>query len=518
AHVSTQEPSIHADDDGLRFRSEGGRVLDVLFDGRRVWSLDVDDHRPGGDGWRTAAWPEPIKVRLDGRAHVVLQEHVSGEPLGEVEASFGSGRGRAEIVDDAGRAVAVTKWGRLNQTFATTDREAIEGYLDDVQAVLDVLSEECGVPAFLSFGSLLGAVREGKLIGHDVDVDLGYFSSATHPVDVMRESFRIERTLRAKGWAVTRENGGFLALFFPQKDGTTRNLDVFTAFCSDGRLYQVHDVATDADESAVLPLSTVDFEGRRMPAPAVPEVFLEAAYGPDWRIPNPAFQFATPKADMRRVNGWFGGLRGRRDFWRPFYGKNVGRIPTEPSTFARWVAEQETPGRLLDVGCGTARDTIFFAEQGFDVTGFDIVPRWGTRGVRKAGVAERPAIRQLNLDSWRESLAAGARLAHEPGTRVVYGRFLLHALTDVGRDNFWRLTSMALRAGGRCYVEFRTDRDEGLRKAFGEHYRRFLSPDAVVAEAAAHGARTIHREAGRGLSPFEDEDPHLCRMILEWSR
>ena len=35
----------------------------------------------------------------------------------------------------------------------------------------------------------------------------------------------------------------------------------------------------------------------------------------------------------------------------------------------RWIAE---PGRLLDLGCGTGRHVVHFAERGFDVTGVDL--------------------------------------------------------------------------------------------------------------------------------------------------
>jgi len=33
-----------------------------------------------------------------------------------------------------------------------------------------------------------------------------------------------------------------------------------------------------------------------------------------------------------------------------------------------------TPGRVIDVGCGTGREVIYLAEQGFDATGVDISP------------------------------------------------------------------------------------------------------------------------------------------------
>ena len=46
---------------------------------------------------------------------------------------------------------------------------------------------------------------------------------------------------------------------------------------------------------------------------------------------------------------------------------------TEASPLARQVSALLPPGaRVLDVGCGEGRDSVFFAECGFDVTGVDI--------------------------------------------------------------------------------------------------------------------------------------------------
>jgi SAM-dependent methyltransferase len=506
---------LSVDDEGFSFRADDGVVIDVLFDGRRVWSLDSDDFPGDASAERRALWPEPIKRRLDGLATVELRSHVGGGTLAAVDARFGSGSGRVEIVDSSGRPLALTKWGRLNQTWATTDRQAVEAYLDQVQGVLEVLSSDLGVPAFVSFGTLLGAVREGRLIGHDVDVDIGYFSEFDHPVDIILESFHIERYLRAQGYDLVRQNGGFLALFLPQGDGSRRNLDIFTAFCHHGKLIQVHDIAVGGSRADVLPLSSVEFEGRLVPAPANPEVFLEGAYGPDWRIPNPAFEFTTPRSARRRINGWFGGLRDRRDFWRRRYAQEARRLPKNPSPFASWVQSREQPGRLLDVGCGNGRDTRFFAELGYDVLGLDLVPKASQRVLRRLDSDVRPRVAPLNLESLRSTLFVGAQESFGPRPVTVYARFLLHALSDTARKHFWRLTSMALRNGGRCYLEFRTDQDAPRHKAFGEHYRRYLAPDLVLAEAAAAGIRALHVEQGVGYSPFEDEDPHLCRMILE---
>jgi SAM-dependent methyltransferase len=180
------------------------------------------------------------------------------------------------------------------------------------------------------------------------------------------------------------------------------------------------------------------------------------------------------------------------------------------------VAERERPGSLVDVGCGNGRDTRYFAELGFDVMGFDLLPRVSKPTLAAMRDTAAPPVDDLNLASVRQTLALGARLAHGAEPVTVYARFLLHTLSTTDRLNFWRLASMASRSGGRVYVEFRTEQDRRLPKAFGEHFRQFLNPASMASEAAAQGLRVVDEVQGRGLAPLENEDPHLCRMTLEY--
>ena len=68
------------------------------------------------------------------------------------------------------------------------------------------------------------------MIAHDSDSDLAYLSQHTHPADVVRESYRIEREMRALGWKVVRMSAADLKLFLPLADGRNVHVDVFGAF------------------------------------------------------------------------------------------------------------------------------------------------------------------------------------------------------------------------------------------------------------------------------------------------
>ncbi len=180
---------------------------------------------------------------------------------------------------------------------------------------------DVGVEAFLAYGTLLGAVREGKVIGNDSDADLGYVSHHTHPVDVIRESFRIQRALIGLGYRITRYSALAFKVDVDEGDGVVRGLDVFGGFLMDGHLHLMGEIREPFEESWIFPLGTTTLEGRTFPAPADPDRLLTATYGASWRVPDPAFHFAPPATTVRRLNGWFRGLRVGRARWDRIYSR-----------------------------------------------------------------------------------------------------------------------------------------------------------------------------------------------------
>jgi SAM-dependent methyltransferase len=172
----------------------------------------------------------------------------------------------------------------------------------------------------------------------------------------------------------------------------------------------------------------------------------------------------------------------------------------------------------VDIGSGTGRDSLWFAREGHPVLGLDQAEPAIERATSAAAAdgLENTRFEVLDLYQPDQVEAMGARLAGEDDEHVLYGRFLVHAIDEAGRHNLWRLAELTLEPGGLLYLEFRTGEDENQPHAFGEHFRRYLSPDQVVAELEGRGATIEHREAGHGLAVYKDEDPHVCRIVAGW--
>ncbi len=520
------EPRVATvDRDGVAVDSEQPAVIDVLFDGEWVWSFQSERDtravsRADRPAQRLAPWPVSLRPFLRGTGHVTVRERFSDTTLFDGDYAFDDSAGRVRIVDGEGRPLIVDKAGDLQCGFAERGQATVDALLDALEDVMGRLSG-AGVDAFLAFGALLGAVRDGAFIPHDSDADVAYLSRHTSPVDVARESYALERVMIEAGYWTWRFSAADFKVIVPDPEGG-RAIDVFAGFVVDDVFYLMPEVSsTEFTAQVVLPLGEVELHGRRITAPADPEALLEITYGPHWRIPDPSFKFETPRSVRRRLDGWLRGNNTNRQHWWPFYfGQSSKAVSDAPSPFAQWVHQREnSDAAVVDIGSGTGRDSLWFARNGHDVLGLDYVPAATEKGGLAAKDEGLPArFQTFNLYDMRQVLAMGGDLAHRDVPPVLYGRFLIHALEDNGRHNLWRLASMCLRRGGRFYLEFRTGLDAGKEHEFGEHFRKYLEPEVVVAEIEARGGHIEHQEAGHGLAVYKNEDPHVCRLVATWKR
>ncbi len=314
------------------------RVVDVLFDGRRIWSFWVRrdttrDRGPAGVLTRSITWPSPMRSHLVGTGAVTLRDHVSATDLWSGEVRFSDDDRRVDFVDRQGHPIALDKANRFSPVFSERTAADLDPLLDAMTELLEVLAG-AGVAAFPAYGTLLGAVREGDFLGHDSDADLGYVSSRSNPVDVIRESFELQRVVAAAGYRTYRYSGLAFRVDVVEADGATRFLDVFGGFLDGGRLYLMGEVGTPFERDWLLPLGTVSLRGRDYPAPARPEKLLEAMYGPSWKVPDPAFKFETPRETTEVLNQWFRGTGHARRDWE---------APAAAATRCGWPARASPP-------------------------------------------------------------------------------------------------------------------------------------------------------------------------------
>lgn len=507
-----------ADDSGFAVVTATDRPVDVCIDGRRVWTFWT--HRdtvpvafPLDRGpWpiRRAHWPTPLRRHLDGRARITVVDSATGATYFDRDLALGGGEGEIRVRNKKGVDLGIDKSGRLVPTFAGRSTRDISALLDATEAVIEAL-RSAGVEPFVAYGTLLGAVREGKVLGHDSDADLGYVSKHSNPVDVARESFEVQRRLARDGWEISRYSGASFKIYVTEAD-VRRGLDVFGGFLDAGRLYLMGEIGTAFERDWIYPLSTAELDGRPVPVPARPEKLLEATYGPGWRTPDPAFKFTTPDRTIRAFDDWFRGVQpGLRHWDRKAAGASDGSALKKPSLLAKRAgkAAQKLDAEILDVGAGSGSDSLWLAKQGHTVTAYDYATR-ALAPAREHAAKDSLAldVRYLNLADRRSVLSEGARLAGRPRPRVVLARHVVDATSGLGRESLARLCSMALRDGGRLFAEFyRADEDVAL-------------PDWVLGRVDAEAFATLLRGAGASQVDVEDlqrKGRPIVRVVGVWS-
>jgi hypothetical protein len=508
------------DGKGIRLSRAYDGPLDVLIGGHRVWSFSTARDAVRSNGGLFVAWPRPLAALLDGQADVALVPHNGGDALFEGPIRFGRSSAPLLLVDDLGNPLSLDKGGRMQRTFDDFAADSRAELIDAAHRVLVDLTEKCDVNAYLCYGGLLGAARTGRMIGHDSDLDLAFLSRYTHPFDIIRENRAAERQMAALGWKVVRMSAANFKIWVPLPSGKRAGVDVFGSFHIGDHFHITGSLRGRLDRDAIVPFGEIELEGVTFPAPADVERFLEFTYGPGWRVPDPAFHFDHPPANVQRMSQWFRGTRNRLPHWQDFYKGPHRKVPTAHSAFAEWAEPRMGAGTpVVALGAGTGRDAVWFVQRGHPVLASDYCSGARAATAEAAREAEvRTPYRQINLESLYSSLVAATRIAHEPTPRHVYARGLIDALAPTGRMGLWRFCAVAGRRGGLTFLEFRTPASRFEPTFFPRHQRTYAAPDTIVAEIERHGGRVVERVVGRGLAKLGRENPKMCRLVVSWER
>lgn len=159
---------------------------------------------------------------------------------------------------------------------------------------LSALSD-AGYEAFLNSGTLLGVIRDKRLIDHDDDIDLAVILNATTCAEAVTEWMQLRDRLREDG--VLDEVATTNPSIFKLLPVGAIQIDLFPAWFEDDRMYIYPHTFGELSRSDVLPLQACKVT--QNPIPADPEKMLALNYGEGWRAPDPYFKFPWALAKKR---------------------------------------------------------------------------------------------------------------------------------------------------------------------------------------------------------------------------
>ncbi len=203
-----------------------------------------------------------------------------------------------------------------------------------------------------------------------------------------------------------------------------------------------------------------------------------------------------------------------RNYWNEYY-KNIGDKLAQPSSFAVEVESKLSKNsRIMELGCGNGRDSLFFLSKGHSVVAVD---------------GSDAAIDNLNRITKENNNAlfvcddfVKCQALYQMQFDCIYSRFTLHAIKEEQEDELLFNVRGALESGGILCIEARTIHDEiyGKGKAVGHnayeynsHYRRFIDVEEFKNKLLHLGFKIDYIEEASGFSVTADSDPILMRCI-----
>lgn len=199
-------------------------------------------------------------------------------------------------------------------------------------------------------------------------------------------------------------------------------------------------------------------------------------------------------------------------YWNKYY---TGKMaPEEPSRFAVWVKGQlEENKKLLELGCGNGRDSLYFKNYNLNVTAVD---------------ASNSAIEQLKRENTENNIYfvcddfVCAPTIFSRWYDYVYSRFSLHAINDIQETEVIKNVYNAIKTGGKFFIETRGIHDDLYGKGeklarhtffYEGHFRRFIEKEELIDKLEQVGFEIEYEAEEKGFAPFGDYDPRIIRIV-----
>ena len=205
--------------------------------------------------------------------------------------------------------------------------------------------------------------------------------------------------------------------------------------------------------------------------------------------------------------------KAEKEYWDTFY---LSRELNYPSPFAEFCQEKflKKNEKIIDLGCGTGRDSLFFFNKEHQVIGVD---------------QSKPVISQLQrLHSDKHEYlkfieADFTNLTDDEKFDIIYSRLSFHSIDSVSASRTLKWIHRSMNDDGKFLLEVRSVKDDLYgkgkqveRDAFvTTHYRRFIRLDELLDELKDVGFKIKYSIEQNGLAIFKDEDPTVIRICAE---
>lgn len=196
-------------------------------------------------------------------------------------------------------------------------------------------------------------------------------------------------------------------------------------------------------------------------------------------------------------------MGNKETYWDFFYKKDSP--PQIPSTFSnfvlRYIDDKDT---LLDIGCGNGRDSIFFVNNGFDVTSVD-----NSNSINFLGNANNFYVMDVTDINFKKD--------------VYYARFFIHTITEEVLDIFIEKLYSLMDENSVFVFETRSTKgiinkekeETYFKSSIGEEHFRMLYSKEYLENKLTKRFEIVYFEEKNNVAIHKEDNPYVLRGVVK---
>ena len=205
------------------------------------------------------------------------------------------------------------------------------------------------------------------------------------------------------------------------------------------------------------------------------------------------------------------------NYWDNYY-DNINSF--SESSFAKftlkYLGKKRRGKKIIDIGCGNGRDSLYFYKQKLDVVGIDI-----SKSVIKKNLNySTPKLKFVNLDIEKKTMSGKFDF--------IYSRFFLHAINEKTENKLLKLINKIKKENTILFLEYRNHKDLIFKNIKNKkhnqliefekgHFRRIIYTEKFIRKISKFfKSKIIYNKSSKNLSIVKKDNPNLSRIIFKF--